>query len=242
MTSPNIPHFSTVTVAGARILIDRSIDTQEDVVTLDSTNADAGNTPTHRMRAGNIVILRTSTGRYVEADDANADALTPATVSAIETADAGWQSTTITTTIRGGVSFDVVLGAGDDTDAEVVTALNANAVFAANCIADESGGFVRIRTLEAGAEAQLHVNSTLATAYGANGIADNGTDPDVRVMLELASLQDKEGTAINADANTARKGHFDESALIVGGAVASLTDQNYIEAKAVLLRRGSIFA
>lgn len=237
-----IPHYTSTTITGRRVLMDNLIDPEIEAIVLSSDNADSGSTPTHRFRDGNVVVLRTSTGEYVEADDSNADAPTPAIVSASETADAGWQSSTITVTLNGGIGFSVTLGATDNTDAKVVTALNGDAVFAANCIADVNATLVRIRTLEAGEDVYLHVTSDLTTAYGANGQADTGADPDVRVTLAKADLQNQEGTAVDAEVIAARSGHFDESNLIVGGSAASATSQHWVEARAVLTKRGAKFS
>lgn len=198
---------------------------------IDSSNTDAGSTPTTRMRPGNVLVKRTSTGRYIEANDSNGDRNAPASVSASETADTDWQNAVITVTVDGGVSFSVTLGAADDTDAEVVAALNGNAVFAANCKADVSGGVVRIRTLEAGAHKHLTVSADLATAFGSAGTSGNGTDADYVVQLPYVDLEDENGTATHAEARVARVGHFDESQLI------NLT----AEARATLSRRGSFF-
>lgn len=201
-------------------------------VVLDSTNTDAGNTPATRFRPGNVVILRTSTGRYVEADDTNADAMLPATVSAAETADTDWQSATITLALNGGPGHTVTLGAADDTDAEVVTALNGDAGFAALYIADESGGVVRIRTRQAGEGLNLLVTSSLATAYGASGTEGLGSDPAVGVTEHVVDLVDENNVAINEMVTISRvNADYDTSQLI------SLTN----EARIVLERNGCTF-
>lgn len=228
---PPLPGITTTTDTDRRILIDDQGLKHAPSGVLDSSNTDSGSSPATRFRRGNVVILRTSTGRYVEANDANADSPAPASVSASETADTDWQSAVISITVDGGVTFTVTLAATDDTDAEVVTALNANAVFAANCIADVNGGVVRIRTLEAGDDKHLLVSADLTTAFGASGTSDSGTDPDVRVVNENVDLIDEDGAAAHAEAAMLFAGHFDESNLI------NLT----AEARAVLAKRGSIF-
>jgi len=243
--SQTLPHYTSTTITPRKILIiETGAGIQGEDITLDSGNADAGNTPTWRFRDGNVVVLVTATGRYVEADDAAGDVNQSASASALETADVDWQSTTITVRLggKGGLSFDVVLGAADDTDAEVVTALNANATFAAHCLADVDGGVVRIRTRRAGADQNIHVTSSLATAYGASGIGANGTDADYRVTTISTELQDENGTAIHAPVENLLAAHFDESELIVGGAAATAdTTGAWAEARAVLSRRGAIF-
>lgn len=203
-------------------------------VTLDSTNTDSGSTPASRFRAGNVVILRTSTLRYVEANDTNADSMAAATVRSAEAPDADWQSATITVSADGQAVIIVTLGATDDTVAEVVTALNADAIFAANFIAADAGAGdeVDITALEGGAGKFILVESSLATAFGAAGTTGIGTDPDVRVMEEVVDLVDRDNVAINESGVASFVGDYDESVLI------NLTD----EAKAVLLRRGASFS
>ena len=69
-----------------------------------------------RIFEGNVLVKRTSTGRYVEANDTNGDTNSPASVSASETADGDWASKTITVNVNGMDLVTVTLGAGDDTD------------------------------------------------------------------------------------------------------------------------------
>ena len=130
------------------------------------------------------------------------------------------------------MSASVTLASTDDTNAEVVAALNANADFSAIAKASESGGFVKIETREAGAHKYIKVTSTLSTAFGASGKEAFGKDADYAVLLQYVDLQDESGSARDGEARLARIGYFDESNLI------NLTP----EARATLARRGSIFA
>lgn len=233
MSGQRIPQLITTTVPGtAHRLKTEPFIPGSDVQVGAGTITDAGVTPNTRIRPGEVMVLRTSTGKYVSANDANGDRNAPASVSALETADIDWQNMVYTITVDGGVSFTVTLGATDDTDAEVVTALNANAVFAANCIADVNAGVVRIRTLEGGTEKTLTVVSDLATAYGAApGISAKGTDADYRVSERYMDLADENGTAIEGIVATSLVGFYDLSEL------RNIT----AEAQAVLTRRGSYF-
>ena len=203
-----------------------------DQIQLDSTVVDARSNPTSLIREGLVVVLVDADDNYILADTAGGDRNASASVSAAETADGDWQNTTITVTVDGGRSFDIVLGGADDTDAEVVTALNANAVFAAHCVADVSGARVRIRTREAGAHKHLLVSGSVASMFGAAGTADAGADADYRVIEKHLDMRDPiSGTAVDSPAESSIVGHYDESAL------SSLS----AEARATLSRRGSIF-
>jgi hypothetical protein len=230
-----IPHFSSTTVAGRRVLVNSLIDPQVESVTLDSSNTDAGSTPTHRFRPGNVVVKRTSTGRYVEANDGNGDVFLPPVVSSAEAADTDWDGTTITVYMNGDLVDTIVLAGTDDSTSEVVTALNTS--FAAeNVPLVAAGADAAVLTITMHAPGSLRVESTLATAFGTAGGAgsyaeDSSEDGDFRVVLEHVDLKDEEGTAIHADALVARTGHFDASNLI------NLT----AAARAVLKRRGAKF-
>ena len=201
-------------------------------VTIDSGQSDSGSTPTSRIREGRVVVLRTSTGRYVFADDANGDRCTPPVVTAAEAADGDWASTTITLKRNGATVVTVTLGAGDNTTNLVVTALNANAAFRANAIASASSGRVVVTGLVGGAGESIEIVASLATAFGTAGTAsDSGEDADYAVTTQATTLLDPLGVAAHALAPALAAGNFDESELL------SLTG----EAKVVLSRRGSIF-
>ena len=76
-----IPHLTTTSLPGVDPLVDDSIDTQADSITLEAANTDAGSSPTHWFRPGNVTILRSGTGEYVEATDANADSSTAPSIT-----------------------------------------------------------------------------------------------------------------------------------------------------------------
>lgn len=233
-----LPNFTTTTLSGRRVLVDDSIGPQTKCVTSDSGNADSGSTPTTRMRPGNVLVKRTSTGRYVEANDSNGDRSTPPSVSSAEAADTDWDGTTITVYLNGTLVATVVLAGSDDSTSEVVTALNT-AFAAANLPIVASGLNAAVLVVKAhpgGGNVSLRVESTLATAFATAGGAgsyaeDVGLDADYVVTLEYADQVNDDGTAIHADVLVAQRGYFDASNLI------NLT----ADAKAVLRRRGSRF-
>ena len=199
-------------------------------VILDSGLSDSGSTPTFRIRPGNCVVKKTSSGTYVAANDATGDRCGPASVSALEAASAAWNSLAITFTVDGGVPFSVTLQAGTGTNAAAVTDLNNNAIFAANCIADVSGGFVRIRTNPGGEGATLLVNAaSRAAAFGANGTGGQGTDADYVVTEDFGDTKDLNAAAVNVSVPASKCGSF------VAANIINLTS----EARAVLTRRGS---
>lgn len=225
-----IPHFSSTTISGREVLIDDSVATEGGSITLDSGNTDAGSTPTTRFRPGNVVIKRTSTLRFVEANDANADDLGAATITSSSHSDAN--GVISITGNHGTISVTTTTGTG--TEANHATDLNADADFAAHYTASSAGGELTIASNVGGESEWFYVDTaTIATAGFAEG-EDNGvigTTPDVRVTAGYADLVDEEGTAVHADVFAYRCGHFDASQLI------NLT----AEARSLLSARGAIF-
>lgn len=219
-------HAELVDVA---YLVDGSRSVQAKDVTAASGQLSAL-TPNHRHPMGTVLGFRTSTSKYELADSGNVDVNQPALVAALETADADWQSSIITVSVNGVVASAVTLGAGDNTDALVVTALNADAGFAAVALASAVGGVVQIQLLGLGD--LLHVNSDLATAYGAAGIDAVSTYAAYRVATAFYDLKDIDGVAIDALVPVLEAGHFDASEL------SSLTN----DARVALLHRGSKFS
>lgn len=201
-----------------------------DTVTLDSGNTDAGNTPTTEFRPGNVVALRTSTGRYVEANDANGDRCTsPAKTSSGHTDGNG-----VIEVVGNHGSISVTTSTGTGTEANNATDLNANAAFAAHYVATSGGGELTITARGKGADEWFYIAAASRDGAGfsegeSNGVA--GTDADYRVTRDLGILADADGTAVHDEVQAYRAGYFDESQLI------NLT----AEARAVLSRRGSIF-
>mgnify|MGYP003634988984 CR=1 FL=1 len=234
-----LPAFDSTTFTPLRVLVDlQGVERGEDVV-LDSGNTDTANTPTTRFREGNVVVLRTSTGRYVEADDTNGDVNTAASVTSLITnpGAGGWDGT-LTITGHWG-SLSVTLSA-DNTDAAVATAIIAAAaavnpessapITSADEVADS---VVSVTNADVGAGTWLKVtHTTVTTAFGADGADAAGVEADYRITSKFADLVDADATAVHAPVSTLMKGHFDESNLI------NLTAQ----AKAAFLRRGSRFS
>lgn len=230
MSSP-LPSLATLSQDFPKILIDGVGARNGADVIVASGQTDSGSDPTTRIRAGRVLVKRTSTGKYELASSATGDRCTPPVVTASETADADWASKTITLKNNGATVATVTLGGSDDTDAEVVTALNANAPFRAHAIATAAGSRVVITGLVGGAGESLEVTSNLTTAFGADGTSDSGEDADYRVLTDPVDLVSPTGAASDALGSNLVAGHFDESELL--GLTA--------EAKVVLSRRGSRF-
>ena len=100
-----------------------------DAITLKSTVVDTGNglARTTLIRAGLLVVKKTSDSRYYRADDGSvgADRNAGAVVAAAEAADADWASKTVSLFINGRLIVTVTLGGSDDSNAEVATALSS---------------------------------------------------------------------------------------------------------------------
>jgi hypothetical protein len=189
--------------------------------------------PPYRIVPGTTIVRVRGGDRYVEATNPLGDRNQPASVSALQPADAAWANTQVTVTHAPGLGFLVPLGAQVVDNATAVAALNQDAAFATRYLADEDpAGRVRIRTRDAGATAYLHVKSSLQAAFGADGASGSGADADYRVTDALAELVElHSGRRIPASVATLFAGHFVEPALL------HLTP----EARVVLSRRGSIF-
>lgn len=237
----NLPSYSSVSITGRKVLHNRIGVEQGPTAVLENTCADSGSTPTTRMRPGNVIVKRASSGEYVEANDSNGDRCTPAAVTALETADDDWESGVIRITGHWG-TIDVTLAGTDDTDAEVVAAINT-ALAAVDpeqgpCKASVSGSRVVITNRDKGAGTYLEVyHTTVSTAFGAAGASttmDVGEDADYLVIDEgeYPDMVDEQGTARSAPVRTLQRGNFVTANLI------NLTS----EARAVLSRRGSRFS
>lgn len=201
-------------------------------------------TPAHRIPPGTVVVKRTSTGKYVFANDANGDRCAAAAVTSIIAPGATWASKIITTTVNGKAAA-VTLAGTDDTIGEVVTALNADAIFKQIAVASDAGAsdFLTVTTLEKGADVQLKVSMNLDTAFATDTGTDseaeaNGTDADYRVTGWWGELKDINAAAQDYMVPTLIAGKFRESVLGKDSAsVSTLT----AEAKRVLIRNGSRF-
>lgn len=225
-----IPHYSSTTLTGRRVLVDNLIDPRISTVTLDSGNTDANGTPTHRIRPGNVVVRRASTGRYVEANDTNGDRAVAPTKSTTSHTDGNGVIKLVGN--HGTISVTTTTGTG--TEANNATDLNADADFAAHYTASSAGGELTITANRGGKSEWFYIHTdTMSTAPFTEG-EDNGVageDADFRVVLDFVDLKDEEGTACHGDAKVAWTGHFDASNLI------NLTP----EARATLAARGAKF-
>lgn len=226
-----LPHYSSTTIDGRRVTVDGLIPTQPDGITLDSSNTDAGSTPTHRFRKGNVVVYKTSAQRYVEANDATGDRGTaPAKTSTGHTDGNG-----VIEVVSSLGTFSVTTSTGSGSEANNATDLNANAPFAAHFVASSGGGELTITMREPGRNAWFYIGANTRDGCGftegeANGVS--GEDADYRVTCQDADLKDEEGTAIHATCLALRTGHFYVPNLI------NLTP----EARAVLRSRGAKFS
>lgn len=181
----------------------------------DSSNVDSGSTPTTVLREGNVLVLRTSTGKYIEANDTNGDRNAGAVVTALIAADATWQSKTITCSTNGGDKVTVTLGGGDNTNALVAAALNGDADFARHYVADGTGALLTITSLKTGEDIHLLVTSSLSTAFGSTGTAASGSWADYGVLARPCDQVNEAGSASDTRASIVyAKGRFRESALI----------------------------
>lgn len=189
--------------------------------------------PPYRILPGTVIVRARGGERYVEGTSALGERNQPASVVALQPADPAWAGTQVTVSHAPGLGFLVLLGAQAVDNASVVAALNQDPAFATRYLADEDpSGRVRIRTRDAGAQAYLHVQSSLQAAFGADGASGSGADADYRVTDAVAELLEVPGgRRIPASVATLFAGHFVEPALL------HLTP----EARVVLSRRGSIF-
>lgn len=221
----------SISVPDRVIHLDRTLYKPAPGVDIDSSVRDDGtDMPTTRIRKGNV-LCKAATGRYVEADDADAVIDAQATVTALETADADWASTTITITENGIAIVTVTLAGSDDTDAEVAAALNADGIFKGRFKASVVSSRVVVKSLEPGAHKTVKVAGSLATAFGASGTTATGTWGEYVVTEETVDVVDENGTAVHAPCECSIASHYDESELI------TLTP----EAKRALERAGARF-
>ncbi len=213
----------------------------EIAVTGASDNVDA-NSPdrTTILRPGNILLKDTATKIYYD-DATTGDPSTQATVTAAVTADASWASKTYTFTVNGVALVTVTSGGADDTDAEIAAVFNANAIFAANLVASVVSNRVVVKTLAVGADMQLLVTSSYATAFGASGTAAHGTDGDWVVVTDWVDQLDGNAVAsVQHGIPCVRTGHFDDARLVWGGVEGIATVHQ--DAIRVLRKRGARFS
>lgn len=220
-------------------LVDGQLTVQgNDVVVAGGQTTNYPATGGKQLAPGTVVVKESGDGLYYLADGADGasagDLNAAAVVDSLEAPDADWKSKTITWTITypdGLVATGTVAGGGsDETVGAFVTALNADASFRNHLIASDAT-VLRITSLVKG-NVRLHVTSNLATAYGASGVTDDGSEADYRVVAQHGSLVDLAGASRDSDpVATLLRGKFRESEL------RNLSN----EARAVLLGRGSLF-
>ena len=198
-------------------------------IVLDSGNTDSGSSPASMFRCGNVVVKRTSTGRFVEADDANGDRNAAPSITSSGHADGNG---VIAIVYKGGSVISVTTSTGSGTEANHATDLNADAAFAALFVASSAGGELTITAKQAGADVYFYMDSTTMASAGfaeGEGNAVSGSDAEYLVTHSTVSLVDNAGSAAHAEAEASWAGDYNSGNLI------NLT----AEAKAVLLRRGS---
>jgi len=189
-------------------------------------------TPAHRILPGTVIVREAGSERFTHAGNARGTRNQPAAVSAQAPADPAWGGTVVTVSLADGLGFAIPLPAAVGDNATAIDALNQSPAFANLFLADEGpNGLVRVRTREAGAQAYLHVQSSLDAAFGQGGTAASGLDADYRVTDSLGELRDLKGSRIHASVATLMAGHFHEQHFL------HLTP----EARVVLSRRGSVF-
>ena len=189
-------------------------------------------TPAHRILPGTVVVRQRNSDRFTDALSDRGERNLPAAISSLAPADGAWGGSVITTSLASGLGFAIPMPVAVADNATAIDALNQSQAFSNLFLADEDqNGMVRIRTRSAGAPAYVHVQSSLDTAFGANGTAAHGRDADYRVSDSLGELRDLKGSRIHASVATILAGHFHEPHLL------HLTP----EARVVLARRGSFF-
>lgn len=204
----------------------------------DSTNVDASGPRTTMLRPATILLYDAATGRFFD-DATSGDASAPAVASSLIAGSAACDNATITLFIDGVSIVTVTLGGADDTTSEIVTALNANAVFAAHAIAAGADGAVLTITLR-DPERAIKVTSSATTFFPAAGVLANPTEADVVVTLDYCDQLDALGNVANARVEATRAGTFDESNLLWQGAAAT-SAAAYQDFKRILMKRGSRF-
>lgn len=226
-----VPSYSSTTLSGRRVLADLDDMLRGPTIIQESANRDSGSSPTTRIRAGNVLLKRNSSGEYVEANDANGTRSAPASITSSGHADGNG----VIKIVGNHGTISVTTSTGSGTEANNATDLNADAAFAAHYVASSADGELTIASRNVGEEEWFYVHSdTMATAGLAEGEDNgvNGTDGDYLVTSEDVDVVDENGTALSPLTQTYRRGHFVEATLI------NLTP----EAKAVLSKRGSTFA
>lgn len=218
----------------------------DDVVIAGGQTTDYPSTGGKRAPPGLVVVKESGDGKYYLASGADGvsagDINVAAVVTSIEAPDADWKNKTLTWSIfypDGTKETGTVLGgAGDDTIAEWVTVLMADAQFKERFIATDSGAAdLLVITSRAKGNVRIRMSMDLDTAFATDDGASSsdsarGTQADYRVITQHRDLVGLDGLTRDSEfVPTLLAGDFDTSEL------TGLTD----EARAVLEARGSTF-
>lgn len=207
----------------------------EDVL-VTSGQVDSGNSAfrTTFLRPGCVLVKRTSTGKFLMANDANVDHQTAASVNTAVTnpGSGGWDGVV---TIQGHWGSFTVTLSGSNTDAAVAAAIIAaaaalNPESQAPITAADASGSVSITNIDKGAGTWLRAShATVTGMFTSAGKGAVGTDPEVVVTEDYVDMLSGSAAAIDGLAKVTRAGHYDAANLINPTA----------EAIAVLLKNGS---
>ena len=168
------------------------------------------------LRPGNILLKGADETYYGDTTN-GVQSAAAAAVSAM-VPDATWATKTVVCSVDGVQIVSVALGGGVAALADVIAALQANAIFNAWFTAANDGtGKLKISTLEVGAGATLLVTSSLATAFGASGTSGVGSDGDWIVTDQYCFLQDPMSSSAPGRVSGARAGIFKQANLVWGG-------------------------
>lgn len=239
MTAP-LPGLVSHTRAGRRVRVSEHPKVLGPVVGVKSNQTDSASVRTTLLRPAYCLVLVTSTGLYVAADDSTGDRNTAPAVTALVTnpGSGGWDGV-LTITGHWG-TIDVPLSA-DDTNTAVRDAINI-ALAAVNpeqgpAVASLTGSGATERVVvtnrDKGPTSYLKVShDTSATGWGTIDVGTGavGTEADYVVSEDYCDLLDGNAVAITGAVETTRAGHYDADNLLHATA----------ECLAVLARRGSI--
>lgn len=227
-----LPSLASKSFSERVIHIDESLYLAGPDAVLKSTVVDSGATPTTTIRKGCCVVKKTSDGLFYLADDAsNGDRGTPPSKTSAGHTDGNGVIKIVGN--HGTISVTTTTGSG--TEANNVTDLNANAIFAAHYVASVSGTDLKIEARNPGADEWFYVHTdTMATAAFTEGEANGvrGTDAEYYVTEEEVSMLDPDtGAVADRPVVCSAAAYYDESELL----------HKTPEALAALLRRGARF-
>lgn len=212
--------------------------------TVKSTVTDSGSDRSTLLRPG-FVIGKGADAFYAATDAANVIGSSCAVATSKIDLGAGTASKVFGWKYKGGAEQTVTMAGSDDTPAEVVTALGANAGFTRDLIASLNGNKLVVTSRRGGVGEYFQI--TAQNFNGQGGVAQDtftnnsqygGADADYRVLgtgdggyTDYTDMLGADLVVSDTPANNLVAGWFIETQLI--GLTA--------EAKAVLTRRGSLF-